>query len=295
MGDQFLQQPWSVKPPLAVPSIDASNPLARGLQGAWFVNEGAGDTLYSAIRPRVLDGRYDLTLQNSPSRIAGPRGRAIELDGTNQRADLTHDAYFPNNSPFECTLVALARCEDTSPNQQVPIGLGSTTDGNWLALGFRGVGKGQVLRAQMRTQSDNANADTVFQWTPGVWYFMVGRFDYNGDTSDGTSNIFAGGEFAEAAMVAGGSQDEKMENLNRTLVGAVEDQGNGIILHLDGAVALGMVYDRWISDAEVWSLYENPYQVIQPRRRFAPAVDAGGGGGGNNRSMTLLGVGAPAA
>lgn len=71
--------------PLAKPSpgtlADPAHPLARGLVGAWLMNEGAGNSVRSAVGP--LHGtRIGNSGSNLPAWTTGVYGRALTFDGT---------------------------------------------------------------------------------------------------------------------------------------------------------------------------------------------------------------------
>jgi hypothetical protein len=70
--------------------LQVGHPLARGLRGAWLLNEGRGNMLWDLSRT----GHAGMLTDMDPASdwVSGPQGYALDFDGTNDRVIVGPDA-----------------------------------------------------------------------------------------------------------------------------------------------------------------------------------------------------------
>lgn len=243
----YLKTPWTSQPQQPV-GIDWSNPITRGLVG-WFTPFDKCANSGSAIRTAKSYG----VCANGQ----GSYGFSKPLN-----APVTLSRY----SIFALTSGTVASAERSS------FGAGKSTASPILHVGHHSATSQIKMRVWCRSDAGSNPSDAftsadVFDGKPhfaGLTYdgSMIRSYvDGNPDTT----NAFAGASFSFTHMA----------------LGATYRSGNVSVMSQHD-VALGLLFDRQLTESEIRSISQNPWQIFQPipRRIFVPVAAATGDGTG---------------
>lgn len=236
--------------------IDWSNPLAKGLVGAWIFNEGSGSTIFD------LTGNNNAVLENGTWAIAG--GERSVLCNADQEIVTVASADATNPSG-DITIFARIK-----PPSSIGDGGSGSTHGvinNYSAQYYIGItGSGNMQFNDYDVGSIDVD---VGDW--GVDWLTVGGTIYGTDATLYFKGDPVGtGTIDRSGAVNGETKLFNVDN-NEDL-----DYDNP----LDGEGSIVYIYNRGLSAPEFKSLDANPYQILQPRTQYIPiefVVDGGGG------------------
>lgn len=251
LPSRFTQQPQQATP------IDRGNPITRGLQ---FWQTGRDD------------GPFVNT--NGVTTAATSRGVAKRYAAASSQYLVAVDDKVKS---LPLTFFALAQFDTVSGNQAlVSIGAGTNDrHGLYIATGrvaiFSGAG---ATTAQ-------AIAPTSPLITANQMYALGGRI-----TSDASRDVWINGKLVASSIASASPQPT-----NRIALGAFWASGVPTASQYhNGPLALALAWNRALSDSEMQSIADNPYQVYkaQPRRLWVVSV-AGGSllvGGSSTRTAS---------
>ena len=207
-------------------TINTNHPLAQGLVGCWLFNEQTGNKIYDLL------GKYDSTFYNGPVWNKNYSG-SIFFDGTNDYILLNTAASVSFTFEIDFELYSF-----TSSDMRLA---GSYTgDTNQFAMGFNA----NIFRIWLF----NGWNDTNFVASTNQAYKLTIVLDNN------KTDIYVNGKFYNTIF-----SNTYFNNLGI---------GNPYVMsygtYLNGLVYGIKLYNRALSSEEVLSLYEQPYQFIDP-------------------------------
>lgn len=215
------------------------HPLARGLVGAWLMNEGGGQGVLDAVSSRHAETWY-----GTPTWAGGDRGPCLRLDGTDDGIDFG-DIGLDLSVPFSIMARARHGAGTAGDNQQAVV-MSDTAGGGGVE--FVGVG--------------------IFS-TSNTWKIFS-----NGETA-GDSGVAVGTEWTTLMLTYDGSTLHLY--LHGVLADSVTPSGFGwqtasrLLIGLDpagsqdnwaGDVGAACAYQRELTAAEVAELHRDPYAMF---------------------------------
>lgn len=252
------------KPP-AGSSLNFGHPLAQGLVGAWLLNEGGGKKL------------IDIARKNNGSLLGGYNwnGDKIFFGGVDGYIDLDKTITFTNQ--FSITLVyGITTLTGATIDSNMPIGGNDTI--NYV--------QSQVTANDWRVVINGTLTD--FSWTKPV--YLIGEYVLT--ITRNKSNI------TTAYINSIPSDTGGVSKAGNFLIDYIGKGYNNTNYTWYGNIKRCYIHNRSLQPSEIQSLYEAPYQMVQPiRRRF---ISVGGGGtppippgavGGSRGSFLTLGCG----
>lgn len=236
--------PWRTKPPLG--SRLATGHATRGLVSAWLVNEGSGSVLHD------LCGRNDLTLTNmdpGTDWVGSSRGRALDLDGSNDYAQTTAPRGLPvGRAPR--TVCMWVRLANTDPGG-ILFTYGNTVSGGLFCF--------QIAKSVGTQYLFSDNASNVLTITgaeipsAAEWHHLAFAFD-----GDSTWYYYIDGRLAKTGTF-GTAINTAAPNVLR--IGEFTAVPSGFAL--PGRVGLTSLYARALGLAEIRRLaVVDQYQII---------------------------------
>ena len=217
--------------------VNWSNPLTFGLRGAWMVS--GTNMLGNAVRG---SGVGDLNATGSPTIVATPYGLGYNFNGSSQFLSNTENSAVTD---VPCTFFIF--CYQRGSNgRPLTISTGTTADD---VIGFQLAGTDTIV-AQHYDGSVNAVIQATI--TQSTWYSFVARFASNDNTA-----IFVNGDFIDASNAS----LSPPSNINRVTLGYAPWSNSE---YLDGVLALPLMWNRALSDAEIAEVSRNAWQLFAP-------------------------------
>ncbi len=256
---QPISSNYRSTPPSSAVQVNRGNPIARGLQRAWFASTGIDHV--SGI-PAVNSS----TTHNVPGQ--NQFGATLRCSGAQAMESYTvpHITAMDGGSEFTVFTVST-----TNSGAERPLA------GVWGAA----AGARQFYLAINSTRSPliavtNGAASRVYTANvatvpAGVRVTVAGGWRSSGDAC----SIWLNG--SPVAGTKAGSTISAMQTVSNPV--SIATQGAGAAVALSGDIELVLIFDRLLSDAEIRSLSANPYQILRPANdRLWLDVVAGGGG-----------------
>lgn len=268
---QFLPTIRSAAPSAPV-GVNRGNPIAAGLKLAWFASTGIDHV--SGAQATNSDRANNTPGQNQ-------YGATLRCSGAQSMESYTvpHITAMDGGSEFTVFTVSTTNSDAQRPLAGV-WGAALSAKQFYLAINpsrfpFISVTNGSTNRVYM------ANVATV---PAGVRVTVAGGWKSSGDAC----SIWLNG--SPVTGTKSGSTIPAMSTVPNPL--SIASQGAGGTAALSGDIELVLIFNRLLSDAEIRSLTNNPYQVLEPPRR-ALWLDVIAGGG-TDGTATPLGVAAAA-
>lgn len=250
---------WGRKKPPPGSEIDGSHRLARGLVGAYLLNEGGGLAAYDSTN-RNPPG----TLTGGPTWARGPDTAVLSFDGTDDYVSIPHSAAL---MPSAALTVAM-RVKALSPIGNFDFAVGKLGSESWND-GY-GIYWGPTVNDVTGFVSTYSNTFGRFTgMTPTNWNTLVLRYD-GGSVQLWVNGIKGATETAYTGAIAANTGTL---NVSRAYAGFYTDQ---LVDYL-------YVWNRPLHPGEIGELNDRPYDFIltpPPRRLFGqpplPPVDKTG-------------------
>ncbi len=235
--------------PLRGTVLDPTHPLARGLVGAWVMNEGSGDRLFDCSGHQS-DGALN-NMDPLTDWVGGLRGLALRFVGSTSQhvvAPATGAFRFPLD---DFTLEAIARWDGTS----AWMALSGIDDAGSIPYGvyefMRRNDNGVVMLRICNTTGASIDALTPASMVADRWHHVVGVFDGQGQLYlDGQPGTKSGALTGSRAVASG------------PLRIAAEDGYGAPAFYWCGDIGLFRIWDRALSAEEVGSLFREPYGMF---------------------------------
>jgi hypothetical protein len=240
--------------------LDKSNPLTKGLVGYWPLSEGVGSTAYN-----LTDSRINGALVNSPSSVVDKFGKALNFNGTTQYAnfantfnigyaDLSVGVWFKtkNNSINFLSMVSKSRYGTNTGRYNL----------HYLSGAVNFLTQGNTAASNTITSTINSSDDQ--------WHFALATMTRS--SGGAILNLYVDGIKACAPS----SNDTTLANtINLTnsdilIIGANSSTTGSTppatATYFSGQLANAMIYNRALSESEVLSLYQNPWQLYEQKK-----------------------------
>lgn len=175
--------------------------------------------------------------------------------------DFTSSEYILSGRPqitgYPLTVMCWFNTDATTDND-VLMAIGSSATADAFTLSAQGGAAGDPIRAYSEVAAGSSAGSTSTGYTAGSWYHAVGVF--SGDSS-------------RAAYLNGGSKGSNSTsravtfsalNTLRIAAGAAAAAAN----FFDGRIMDARVYNRALTDAEVLTYYQNPWDLYLPVHRW---------------------------
>ena len=233
--------------PLLGTLINGGHPLAKGLVGAWILNENSGNTVFdlSGNRNHGIFGAGAA----SPTWISGRTGSALDFDGTNDYVEMSDYNFLNGLNGF--TISVRIKSDISSADRTIFSAVGN--DNFILRYDSYGTygGGSNVIQFQVNTiggeagrlESSDSVQTTNWQHIVGTWNGTNLSLYLDGILDTPTYNVGATGQTTGATECKLGES---------TLYGTF----------WDGIIDEGMIYNRTLSAREIWQLYVEPYCMI---------------------------------
>jgi len=218
-----------LKPPKGA-MLNRGHPLARGLKGAWILNEGGGNV----VADLSGNGNTGTLVANAYS-AGGKFGPCVSFDGTGDYISLKNTYVFP--TVFSASIWFYADSDLT-----IRMMMGYTADsGNYIALWSP-----TSIYVTLTTTSKIFTVPTV---SAGVWYHIA-------ITKDASNNVrcyLNGVESSTGAL-----------NDDHTLtIDAIGKGYNNTSYDWMGDLDMPAIYNRALSPIEIAYLYRNPFCMFE--------------------------------
>lgn len=249
-------------PPNVDFDINLASPQARGLV-CWLPLPGPR-------RGGYLDRaqRRTYTPNNGPVWTAdGWFGESLLLD------DVANQYLSVSGIPvagYPLTVVGWFRSDDITTNQGI-VALSNTASSDLIWI--RANSGPAAIRLAVVVSGAVDGVNSTANWTDGAWNMACGVLASATDRAVFVNGRFKGTDTSSAAFPS---------SANLTTVGAVVDAGS-VGIKLSGKVADVRIYNRALSDAEVWGLYDpaTRFDLYRPRVRMWAAAPVGPPPSGN--------------
>lgn len=266
---------------VTIVSSRTRRPYLRPPQGPWVLNRGSTQAcclvafypLNGLLKDRnLVSGRYHLTGVNGGATITagGPDGgQCHHCTGSDPPTAYSTSGDVPITT-WPVTLAGWFNPEAASDPSGGTI-LANTSD-NSSQLGWQIKQNGANVTANVEGSGYvGVSADTVKTIaTAGVWYHGAGVFAANNSTA---AFLNGGGKGTN------GSTANAPSGLDKVIVGALRSTIDAY--SFDGKLAHCCIWNRALSDAEVWALYDpaTRWDLYYPLGRKVWSFAVGGGGG----------------
>lgn len=233
----------------------------RDLRAAWMLTEATGASMVDAVSrtPGVAEG--------APSWVIGPRGAALQFNGTNQSIDtgLNASANFPNTTFTVSLWVAT-----TASGGYIFSKLHSGVFTGWaIGIGQVTANKIAVLTKQTGSSTNCVARASQSSITDGAWHHVAAVITTDSSVSGNNSaQIYIDGRLDQASLSVSGVSDGSSSS---NLFIAKRNGGSYSACSIDEI----RIYPRALSADEIKELYEAPLAIWLPRlRRTSVAVAA---------------------
>lgn len=246
---------WTTKPSLgALPLF--GHPLARGLIGAWMLNEGGG-----GIVQDLSGNGHTGILTNTPTWNAGLRGLALTfVEASTEQVLAPIRSVGVSSSALPLSIVVWYRKHTVNQDCLVSVG----TPGATFYYAVFSEESGAVASVT-NSSAGFHNQPTTATGTLNTWNQAVAVW-----TDNNLKDIYLNGgnkvsDTRNAGFVA----------QSRLAIGATADSTQAVFL--SGDIDHVLVYDRVLSDFEVAQLYRDPFAMFErdPIELWVGSVGAG--------------------
>ena len=240
---------YNYKPPLGS-VINPNHPISQGLVNCWLFNEQTGNRIYDSNK----DNHGNLL--NGPIWNSQNNG-CLQFDGSNDSIDFGDNfdiglSNFTFCISFRASslsgllhgLFSKAIAADATQRYALFI---YNTGGNYKITTF--ISNGGVSDVQTAS---------VLNAVTNVWYHVVVVYDRSDKVS-----LYINGNLDSSAIISQFQSVNFQSNYNFRLA-SYGDASNNASYFFHGLISNFQIYNRALSAEEVRSLYENPYQFINP-------------------------------
>jgi hypothetical protein len=250
--------------PLLGARLDSTHPLAQGLVADWLFNENGGDAIYDLCGriPATLDQSASISTLGGAHYVASTDGPAVLLTLSN--SELIYVGR-PSTLTITGNITVIVRFNLTSFTTALSPTL--------LSLGYDGTSVGYSLGFnQFGIGPSNNTGDLTFytfngaisgsyttkdfsSGSLGVWWTVAG-------TWDGTLwNTYVNGVLDRNSQ---GTQTLAPMGSTAPIVIGAESQSAVVGRFLDGKISRAAIYNRALSNNEIFEHYNNPFAMIAP-------------------------------
>jgi len=236
----------TIKPPIGA-TLNRSHPLARGLVGAWLLNEGGGDIAHNCAN---ICPALDLNFYNHGVAWTPGDGGAVDFGG---EADQDSAAMTPAiESTQHFTLLCRLRADAVSSVDGIVAT--RSPDGNGLIC------------------SSQSGYPLTYMWGGSGWNLSTGLF-FDDDEWHQAAMVITptvGYVWLDQNVYANTQSHSAKAFTGRWEVG--RDPGYSSGRWFDGQVSCVMMWQRALPVSEIRDLYRNPYAMFERRRTlYVPA------------------------
>ncbi|MBL4763503.1 MAG: hypothetical protein JKY93_12505 [Gammaproteobacteria bacterium] len=245
--DHILASPQFYYPnrkPIGPVEIDWSHPLARGLKFCWMPLNGNEFDLVADVRPD------NDTLSISVEPYKGVYASVFEGNAIVENGRYLLEAPVPNQGQ---TVLAIANFSADAVDTAI-FTISSITAAGWRTLLWRDEFASGDRLAYAINDGSTAIAYGATTLTTDRWYPLVGRTSSDGAVSD----VFVDGKLD-------GTVDSSAITPSQADSVFIGNRAGQYSQGMQGGLALSLIYDRALSDAEVLTLSRNPYQILVPK------------------------------
>lgn len=239
---------WPYTHPPNVPfEVNTQSPQARGLAAWWPFLGNQGAT--TPLRDRV--GIYDLTFYNGPTwQNYAERGPALLFD------DASTQYLQRTGTPITVPPLSFSFWMNTDANnldQMAVQVFASAAATNYYAVWFEN--SGDVVSANTRGGEGSYFAQTTSSYTTNTWLHICA--------------VFASYSH-RAIYLNAGSKDTDTNTATPSGINSISvgKRGEYSTQYCSAAISDLRFYNRALSDAEVWDVYQNRWELYRPARRL---------------------------
>lgn len=261
---------WVSKPPFGTP-LNRSHSLLRGLLLWYPFLEGGGTVVRNPVNPRLYEGTFSgITPSTVGGWSGGKDGSSILFDGTNDTITTTESTAFN----FSTTTFSVSgRFRTTSASNIYIFGKhGASSIGGWGV----GVSNDTANKFGVVVKNTGASSNCILRSSStsvndGRWHSFAAIITTNSVTSgNNTCSIYIDGALDQgSATISGTSDGSSSSNLS---IGS-RAAGNFFSGSLDDL----RVYNRRLTQEEIWTLHVDPWQMFLTESPFALNTVAAGG------------------
>lgn len=244
--------PWSGKPDY--PTVNYSHPISKGLLSYWHFGKTIRDIGKLGNTPPAGTGQSNV-------RVLGESAYDLNNDGL--RIGNTTDYHLES---FTCESRIYIENALLGTNEMAGLQVESAT-------GFQPeilcqISTGEKIRFYHYVSGSGAQVLGSTTLTAG-WHTVVWRRD----AASGNVDLFLNGKWDGGASYSGTHTWETTKNTT------IFENEAGTGAQWPYQASFCRVWNRALSDAEIKSLYDHPYQIVQPRTQYIPYSTAAAGGG----------------
>lgn len=260
------ERAYTYKPSISKPRLNTSNPITKGLLGCWIMNEGAGNVL------RDISGNgWDMESTGHSWVIENNRYR-VDYSGASSAEAVGSEGMLGGNNEFTLTCTVNGDTWDVDGiigKYNRPVG-DYSTETDFEIYYFSG-----AISAVITNTAGGQNTQTLVS-SPSTSTDYTLTISYNAVRFKGYVNGLQVFDVAETLSL---SHDHTFN---------ISDAEGPSVRHFDGRIDNVRLWNRVLSEEEIYSHYLNPDQVISKRLySYYPSVAAGITG---TLSETLEGV-----
>jgi hypothetical protein len=240
---------YTFKPPLGS-VVNTNHPLSQGLVGFWLFNEQTGNKI------------YDLNKDNHGNLLNGPIWNStnngyLQFDGTNDSVDFGDNLDIGLSNYTFCIsfkasslsgllhgLFSKAIAADATQRYALFI---YNTGGNYKITTFISNGG-----------SSDVQTPSTINVVTNVWYHVAVVFNRSDKVY-----LYINGNLDSSATISQFQAIDFQSSYNFRLA-SYGDAANNASYFLNGIISNFQVYNRALTAEEIKSLYENPYQFVNP-------------------------------
>lgn len=257
MPARIIRQDWGRQPPQSVGL--ASSSLTAGLFVAASPHHGR----------ELVTGRA-LTAVSGPTLQVGQRGITGRTNGSSSYWTVD----IPSRNLAAFTVMALVRGSGSQALDSRAFTVASSSSDQPLILVNVGTATNTKMRTFWRDTSGNFAATlpdtTADAFTTSAFKMVALRVPVTSGANQGRSTVFIDG----VEDVSSSSFTPAGLTVNRVGIGCLSRASASNFYN--GDVALGLCWDRALTNEEIAEIAGNPWQIFEPRRIFVPTASAGG-------------------
>jgi len=225
--------------------LDRSHPLARGLKGAWLLNEQTGERVKD-----LASLSESVAFNNAPTRI--PReGGGLDFDGVNQSVDLGEWNKVGRATRF--TMVVLAEFDSLVSNDSIVRKWYSGDRSFYSAVGASSRIRFGIAEKGVRKVTETTSAISTGQLV------QLGHVWHGGDD---LRTFFDGEEQSLGTDIVAGSPAYIEPNVEHLMFGCRYNNGSEDA-HMEGRIFYVFIWDRALSASEMKEVATRPFQFFR--------------------------------
>lgn len=235
--------------------VDRSHPLSRGLVFCALLAESAGEKVqdYSLnVSPGTLE---NMAATEWTASTAGPVGRGLRFDGTNDRVNFGGHTNFNSSDSFSVEVWFRSNIDSTN---RTIIGKVNSSTAGWH---MRMVNTNVIRFILISSGGNYVNSDTVTALS-GIenWWHCIGTYDGTGIAAG--IKTYLNGLLDSSSALSG--TVGTTTNADTLFLGFDNEPSSG---YFSGDIGLARIWNRALSADQVRSLYKDPLGMFVNRVR----------------------------